>query len=149
MDLLTDDAHKIWIDPVPWFKVKKKRSGNTVVKYNTGVYEKQSIKDEKARLDWSFVMAHGWTKAKSCFYCQKPLTRSQKTRDHVIPRSRTGGFKHNIVASCRSCNGKKGNRAPSEWRELIRYDALNRDLSENTKAYYGAVLVTLNKLILE
>jgi 5-methylcytosine-specific restriction endonuclease McrA len=44
----------------------------------------------------------------TCQYCGK-RTR-ELTLDHVIPRSR-GGLStwENLVASCRACNGKKGN----------------------------------------
>ncbi len=45
----------------------------------------------------------------TCQYCGK---RSRDlTLDHIIPRSRGGqGTWENLVASCRSCNGRKGNR---------------------------------------
>ena len=37
--------------------------------------------------------------------------------DHVIPRSRGGRNIHeNLVASCKSCNSKKKNKTPEEWR---------------------------------
>lgn len=45
----------------------------------------------------------------TCQYCGKH-TR-ELTLDHIIPRSRGGlGTWENLVACCRSCNGKKGNR---------------------------------------
>ena len=49
----------------------------------------------------------------TCQYCGK---RSRElTLDHVIPRSRGGtGTWENLVASCKSCNGKKGNRLLKE-----------------------------------
>jgi hypothetical protein len=45
----------------------------------------------------------------TCQYCGK---RSRElTLDHVIPRSRGGQSTwENLVACCRSCNGRKGNR---------------------------------------
>ncbi len=45
----------------------------------------------------------------TCQYCGK---RSRElTLDHVIPRSRGGQSTwENLVASCKACNGKKGNR---------------------------------------
>lgn len=49
----------------------------------------------------------------TCQYCNK-RTR-ELTLDHVIPRSRGGQSTwENLVASCRSCNGKKGNRLLKE-----------------------------------
>jgi 5-methylcytosine-specific restriction endonuclease McrA len=49
----------------------------------------------------------------TCQYCGK---RSRDlTLDHIIPRSRGGQSTwENLVASCRSCNGKKGNRLLKE-----------------------------------
>ena len=37
------------------------------------------------------------------------------TLDHVVPRSRNGESTwENLVASCRPCNNRKGNRTPQE-----------------------------------
>lgn len=49
----------------------------------------------------------------TCQYCGK---RSRElTLDHVIPRSRGGKSTwENLVASCKSCNGKKGNHLLKE-----------------------------------
>jgi hypothetical protein len=48
-----------------------------------------------------------------CQYCGKH-TR-ELTLDHVIPRSRGGQSTwENLVACCRPCNGRKGNRLPHE-----------------------------------
>ncbi|MDQ2717506.1 MAG: HNH endonuclease [Chloroflexota bacterium] len=44
----------------------------------------------------------------TCQYCGK--RGRDLTLDHIIPRSRGGpGTWENLVASCKSCNGKKGN----------------------------------------
>src|SRR5262249_34785474 len=49
----------------------------------------------------------------TCQYCGK-RTRDL-TLDHVIPRSRGGqGTWENLVACCKMCNGKKGNRLLKE-----------------------------------
>ena len=47
-----------------------------------------------------------------CGYCRGRAD----TVDHVVPRSRSGGVHSwaNMVAACRSCNGRKGNRTPDE-----------------------------------
>ncbi len=49
----------------------------------------------------------------TCQYCGK---RSRElTLDHVIPRSRGGQSTwENLVACCKACNGRKGNRMPKE-----------------------------------
>lgn len=55
-----------------------------------------------------------WT----CQYCGRGGSgRTGLTVDHVIPRSRGGeSVWENIVASCASCNRRKGNRLPREAR---------------------------------
>lgn len=52
-----------------------------------------------------------WT----CQYCAGHFKTQELSFDHVIPRSRGGRTTwQNIVAACRECNTKKGNRLPSE-----------------------------------
>ena len=47
----------------------------------------------------------------SCQYCGK----SAENLDHVLPRSRGGAHTwENVVACCRRCNLRKGNRLPEE-----------------------------------
>ena len=51
----------------------------------------------------------------TCQYCHRELAASALTLDHVIPRSRAGESSwENLVASCRACNNRKGNRTPQE-----------------------------------
>ncbi|MFI5274893.1 MAG: HNH endonuclease [Ktedonobacterales bacterium] len=46
----------------------------------------------------------------TCQYCGKHY--KDLTLDHIIPRSRGGGGSwENLVACCRACNGRKGNRS--------------------------------------
>ena len=58
-----------------------------------------------------------WRDKNICQYCGKRFCFADLTMDHVIPKSR-GGEKTwiNIVASCRRCNSRKGNRTPEEAR---------------------------------
>jgi 5-methylcytosine-specific restriction endonuclease McrA len=50
-----------------------------------------------------------------CMYCGDEFHDSQLTRDHVIPLSRGGrDCWANVVAACKSCNARKGNRLPEE-----------------------------------
>jgi 5-methylcytosine-specific restriction endonuclease McrA len=53
--------------------------------------------------------------ANICQYCTQEFAADDLTMDHVIPRAK-GGEKSwkNIVASCKACNQKKGNRTPEE-----------------------------------
>ena len=51
----------------------------------------------------------------TCQYCAKKLPASELTMDHVTPRSKNGGNTwHNLVACCKPCNNKKGDRTPEE-----------------------------------
>lgn len=53
-----------------------------------------------------------------CAYCEKRAT----TVDHVIPRSRGGGnVWENVVAACRTCNGRKDDRTPEEAGMKLRF----------------------------
>ena len=58
-----------------------------------------------------------WRDKSICQYCGGKFPFSELTMDHVIPKSR-GGDKSwtNIVASCKRCNSRKGNRTPEEAR---------------------------------
>ena len=50
-----------------------------------------------------------------CLYCGKGLPDGMLTRDHVRPVSRGGKNQwSNVVAACRLCNTRKGNRLPEE-----------------------------------
>jgi len=76
----------------------------------------------------------------TCQYCGK---RSRDlTLDHIIPRSRGGqGTWENLVASCKYCNGKKGNRLLKEvGMRLLRQP---RPLSQE---YAGFFLLRYPKL---
>lgn len=50
-----------------------------------------------------------------CQYCDTRFDVQQLTIDHIIPRSR-GGNKTwtNLIAACRACNQKKGDKLPAE-----------------------------------
>jgi len=50
-----------------------------------------------------------------CQYCAQEFATDDLTMDHIVPRAK-GGEKswENIVASCKPCNQKKGNRTPEQ-----------------------------------
>lgn len=51
--------------------------------------------------------------AQLCMYCGHEYPEHELTRDHVIPISRGGRDRwSNVVAACRQCNTRKGNRTP-------------------------------------
>lgn len=57
-----------------------------------------------------------------CFYCGKPISRKNKTRDHVLPISRNGSNSpRNIVDACKPCNNLKGCLDLEEFRLVISY----------------------------
>lgn len=52
-----------------------------------------------------------------CQYCGARPHARELTVDHVVPRARGGPTRwHNVVAACRTCNHRKGNRTPEEAR---------------------------------
>jgi 5-methylcytosine-specific restriction endonuclease McrA len=58
-----------------------------------------------------------------CAYCTVHGGRDM-TVDHVIPRSRGGrSVWENLVASCSTCNARKGSRTPEEARMPLRRKA--------------------------
>ena len=51
----------------------------------------------------------------TCLYCGGEYLDRELTRDHVMPRSRGGSDEwDNVVAACRRCNHRKGNRLAHE-----------------------------------
>jgi 5-methylcytosine-specific restriction endonuclease McrA len=50
-----------------------------------------------------------------CMYCGHEHPRQLLTRDHVVPLSKGGRDTwQNVVAACRHCNARKGNRTPQQ-----------------------------------
>ena len=50
-----------------------------------------------------------------CQYCGRMHPSAELTLDHVLPRSRGGkNTWENVVAACKPCNHRKGNRTPAE-----------------------------------
>jgi 5-methylcytosine-specific restriction endonuclease McrA len=66
-----------------------------------------------------------------CAYCGCPMTRDNApTRaavDHVTPLSGGGRTRYkNVVASCASCNTRKGSMTEAEFRPAIAMEAAKR-----------------------
>lgn len=71
--------------------------------------------DVKPKRQKMFAMSGG-----NCAYCGNPIDVHTMHIDHAIPRSRGGkGNRSNSVASCPSCNLRKHNRTPDEYRQFI------------------------------
>lgn len=64
-----------------------------------------------------------WTKLLAitdglCFYCGITLTTSNRSKDHVHPRSRGGlGKRYNLVPACKTCNVSKGSKSVNVFRK--------------------------------
>lgn len=57
----------------------------------------------------------------TCQYCGRSLSSAELTLDHVLPRSRGGKTMwENVVAACKPCNHRKGDRTPAEARMRLR-----------------------------
>jgi hypothetical protein len=80
----------------------------------------------------------------NCFYCGTFMTkpnprnprRSEKTRDHVEPKS-IGGVQ--IVYACRGCNGEKGALSFDEYRLVTAYRRGQLDMSTVTYKFWGEI----------
>lgn len=60
-----------------------------------------------------------------CAWCGYDLTKTnaRPTRDHIVPKIKGGPTRvENEVASCGSCNAKRGHQAPSAFIESSRRD---------------------------
>jgi 5-methylcytosine-specific restriction endonuclease McrA len=76
----------------------------------------------------------------TCQYCGRRFPSSELTVDHVIPRSKGGRTSwDNVVAGCRRCNVRKGNRTPEEaGMTLLKHPrALSWRVSHQILAHLG------------
>lgn len=62
-----------------------------------------------------------------CFYCQRQLDDNNYVLEHVISRPKGDNSYKNLVASCRTCNNKKGDK---DVQEFIRVLYRNNFLSD-------------------
>ena len=57
----------------------------------------------------------------ACQYCGKPVSSTDFSFEHVIPRAQGGRTSwENIVVACVPCNRKKGGRTPEQARMRLR-----------------------------
>ena len=83
-----------------------------------------------------FNRRHVWERDNhQCQYCQKTLTQSQMTYDHVIPKAQGGKcIWTNIVCSCTTCNAKKDNRTPEQANmKLIRQPFIPKNTEQKNE----------------
>jgi len=89
-----------------------------------------------------------------CMYCGLGFADRELTRDHVLPKSRGGRDNWtNVVAACKRCNQRKGNRLPeeadmeilaipyqpntAEWLALINSDRIRGDQMEFLRSQFS------------
>jgi 5-methylcytosine-specific restriction endonuclease McrA len=77
-----------------------------------------------------------------CYYCREFLTDLNRTKDHVIPKSKGGKLsKDNKVFACRKCNRNKGDLTIEEWIEKLK--ALGPNCAPKSKKMYSKKLIIL------
>lgn len=115
---------------------------------------KQMVDAEKGPLFWPSVIVHkksGRNKKlrltkhnlylrdhQVCFWCDKPLTFAEATKDHVIPRTLGGSHSFdNVVCACTDCNSEKGDSPPTgKWKPKKEvYEPTFYDLLEIRKKF--------------
>ena len=55
-----------------------------------------------------------------CFYCNKHMAQSARSRDHLFPKSHGFSLQGNLVIAHISCNNKKADRYPT-MEEIIKW----------------------------
>ncbi|GAC1395994.1 MAG: HNH endonuclease [Pyrinomonadaceae bacterium] len=86
----------------------------------------------------------------TCQYCAKHLPPSDLTLDHVLPRSRGGESSwDNLVACCKKCNHRKGNRTPeeSDMNLMRRPRAFSLPINRQIMRYLGRADETWRKYL--
>jgi len=79
--------------------------------------------ERRAVMDRMMTMQGG-----QCFYCEKPMRRDVRARhpdratiEHRVPVSRGGSDRDgNVVAACRACNTRKGERSEEAFRQSLQ-----------------------------
>lgn len=76
----------------------------------------------------------------TCQYCGKVFSPGELTLDHVVPRSRGGSSNwDNLVACCKRCNNRKGNKLPEEadMKLLKRPQSFSLHVNRQIMRYLG------------
>lgn len=69
-----------------------------------------------------------WTEQDSrCKYCRCALTRRDVTSDHVLPRSKGGIDRGNIVACCVHCNRTRLAMPADKFKRMVRAPGFPRN----------------------
>ena len=83
-----------------------------------------------------------------CYWCGKPLSLSEQTLEHMIPRSKGGGNNlENLRLACRQCNSSRRNNpfppgySPS-WEDMTEFASL---LTNQSNQVYESTIATTPK----
>lgn len=105
---------------------------NVVLKYSDDFFPAVIVLKDYIRKDFTSYSCNRknviWRDKYICQYCGNKFQYHELTMDHVVPKSR-GGEKSwtNIVACCKRCNSKKGNKTPKEAKmPLIKKPTIPR-----------------------
>ena len=107
------------IDGFKGFNMCYTGRARVVVNYSDGFFPAVIVLTNYVRRGFSSYACNRrnviWRDRNICQYCGCRFCNNDLTMDHVIPKSR-GGEKNwtNIVASCKRCNNRKGDRTPEE-----------------------------------
>lgn len=79
---------------------------------------------------------------RACVYCTTELSEEAYVLDHLLPISKGGSNrKHNLVASCETCNSRKSSQEPIEFlRENYRQKLISQAEFLNGKDYLETLL---------
>ena len=116
--------------------VSEKMNIPSIIRFVKGVI-KRNRQNKSAKFSRINVLSRDNGK---CQYCSVKLDKNNFTFDHVIPASQGGKTNwKNIVACCKTCNQRKGNRTPaSAGMKLIKepyvpdnFEIINKSSKEN------------------
>ena len=108
--MIGDGATGDGVRVVEWYldDLVKSSSGHHVKVPAVAVSNKYIKRKRKIKIKKKSVMIRDEGK---CQYCGIALTRSTSTLDHVVPKSKGGGYSwQNLVTACKKCNQQKGDR---------------------------------------
>jgi 5-methylcytosine-specific restriction endonuclease McrA len=75
----------------------------------------------------------------ACQYCGCRPGRAELTLDHIVPRAQGGESSwENLVAACRPCNARKGNRTPEQAGMALRSQPRRMVLPVSGRIDFGA-----------
>lgn len=102
------------------------------------------MKNKSSRYGVKFATNKG-----ECFYCGEELFDSNRTKDHVIPKSKNGILSNdNKVWCCIKCNKLKADLTPEEFHEVLSF--LMRRLKsdyQTTMNYYDNIFKRIDVIV--